>query len=114
MHELSLCQNLVEILEQQARAHDAKRVTGVWLELGAQACVEESALQFSFEIACQGTRAEGCRLHLAVRPSSAWCWGCNQSVELQEESLCPHCQSPSLQREMNNEMQIKSIEIQQE
>jgi hydrogenase nickel incorporation protein HypA/HybF len=35
MHELSLCQNLVEILQQQAQQHGAKRVTGVWLELGA-------------------------------------------------------------------------------
>jgi Zn finger protein HypA/HybF involved in hydrogenase expression len=34
MHELSLCQNLVEILQQQAQQHGAKRVTGVWLELG--------------------------------------------------------------------------------
>lgn len=114
MHELSLCQNLVDILEQQARAHDAKRVTGVWLELGAQACVEESALRFSFDIACQGSRAEGCQLHLTVRASCAWCWNCNQSVELTQEGICPHCQSPSVQREINNEMQIKSIEIQQE
>lgn len=114
MHELSLCQNLVDILEQQARAHNAKRVTSVWLELGAHACVEESALQFSFEIACQGSRSEGCQLHLAVRPSYAWCWSCNLSVELTEEGMCPHCQSASLQREINNEMQIKSIEIQQE
>jgi hydrogenase nickel incorporation protein HypA/HybF len=114
MHELSLCQNLVDILQQQALAHDARRVTGVWLELGSHACVEESALRFSFEIACQGTRAEGCLLHITVRPSSAWCWGCNQSVELTPQSECPHCHCSSLQREINNEMLVKSIEIQQE
>lgn len=114
MHELSLCQNLVEILQQQARLHNAKRVTGVWLALGSHACVEESALQFSFEIACQGTCAQGCQLHLAIRPSSAWCWTCEKSVDITQEDVCPHCQSPSVQREINNEMQITGIEIQQE
>ncbi len=35
MHELSLCQNAVEIIEQQARQNGASKVTGVWLEVGA-------------------------------------------------------------------------------
>lgn len=114
MHELSLCQNLVSILEQQAREHGAKRVTGVWLELGAGACVEESALQFGFDITCQGTLAEGCQLHILSLPLQAWCWSCSQSVEPTQEGACPHCQSPALQPQINTDMQIKSIEIQQE
>lgn len=114
MHELSLCQNLVEILEQQAREHGAKRVTGVWLALGANACVEESALHFGFEITCRGTVAEGCQLHLSQSPSQAWCWHCSQRVDPGEEDVCPLCHRAELQRENNNEMQIKSIEIQQE
>ncbi len=32
----------------------AWRVTGVWLEIGALSCVEERAVRFSFDIACQG------------------------------------------------------------
>ena len=95
MHELSLCQNLVEILQQQAQQHGAKRVTGVWLELGAFACIEESALRFGFEITCRGTMAEGCQLHLSQRPSQAWCWNCNESVEVSGEAVCPRCHSPA-------------------
>lgn len=115
MHELSLCQNLVEILEKQAQQHGAKRVTGVWLELGAFACVEESALRFGFEVTCRGTLAEGCLLHLSSRPSQAWCWQCNQSVEVSGmEDVCPLCHNPGLQRENDNGMQIKSIEVAQE
>lgn len=114
MHELSLCQNLVEILEQQAQQHGAKRVTGVWLELGAFACIEESALRFGFEITCRGTVAEGCQLHLSQRPSLSWCWNCNESVEVSGDEVCPHCHSPGLQRENDSGMQIKSIEVDQE
>lgn len=55
MHELSLCQSAVEIIQQQAEQHGVARVTGVWLEIGALSCVEERAVRFSFDIACQGT-----------------------------------------------------------
>ncbi len=45
MHELSLCQSAVEIIQRQAEQHDVKRVTAVWLEIGALSCVEESAVR---------------------------------------------------------------------
>ncbi len=33
MHEITLCQRALELIEQQAAKHGAKRVTGVWLKL---------------------------------------------------------------------------------
>ncbi len=68
MHELSLCQSAVEIIQRQAEQHDVKRVTAVWLEL-ALSCVEESAVRFSFEIVCHGTVAQGCDLHIVYKPA---------------------------------------------
>ncbi len=65
MHELSLCQSAVEIIQQQAEQHGVARVTGVWLEIGALSCVEERAVRFSFDIACQGTL--GARVRIAHR-----------------------------------------------
>ena len=67
MHELSLCQSAVEIIQRQAEQHDVKRVTAVWLEIGALSCVEESAVRFSFEIVCHGTVAQGCDLHIVYK-----------------------------------------------
>ncbi|TNT90103.1 hydrogenase/urease maturation nickel metallochaperone HypA [Escherichia coli] len=40
MHEITLCQRALELIEQQAAKHGAKRVTGVWLKIGAFSCVE--------------------------------------------------------------------------
>lgn len=82
MHELSLCQSAVEIIQRQAEQHDVKRVTAVWLEIGALSCVEESAVRFSFEIVCHGTVAQGCDLHIVYKPAQAWCWDCSQVVEI--------------------------------
>ncbi len=75
MHELSLCQSAVEIIQRQAEQHDVKRVTAVWLEIGALSCVEESAVRFSFEIVCHGTVAQGCDLHIVYK---ARCWDCSR------------------------------------
>ncbi len=68
MHELSLCQSAVEIIQRQAEQHDVKRVTAVWLEIGALSCVEESAVRFSFEIVCHGTVAQGAIYISSINP----------------------------------------------
>ncbi|VTR15067.1 hydrogenase nickel incorporation protein HybF [Serratia fonticola] len=54
----------MELIEQQARQHGAKRVTAVWLEIGALSCIEEHALRFSFASASRNTLAEG----------ASYCW----------------------------------------
>lgn len=68
MHELSLCQSAVEIVQQQAEQHGVKRVTGVWLEIGALSCVEERRA-FQFRHRLSGTLARGCELHIDYKPA---------------------------------------------
>ncbi|WP_039056982.1 hydrogenase maturation nickel metallochaperone HypA [Enterobacter sp. Bisph1] len=111
MHELSLCLNAVEIIEQQARKNGAQRVTGVWLEVGALACVEESALRFGFSIACRETLAQDCELHIIHKPAQAWCWTCSQAVAAERYDECPLCHCPTLHIAQNEGVQVKSIEV---
>ena len=99
MHEITLCQRALELIEQQARANNAKRVTGVWLQVGAFSCVETSALTFCFELVCRGTLAEGCELH--IEEQQAECW-------------CAQCQSSELRIVADDGMQIQRLEIEKE
>lgn len=80
MHEITLSQRALEIIEQQALQAGARRVTGVWLKVGAFSCVEASALTFCFELVCRGTLAEAAscispnnRLNAGVNPASSTC-----------------------------------------
>ncbi len=82
MHEITLCQRTLELIEQQAVQNHAKRVTGVWLKVGAFSCVEPSALHFCFELVCRGTLAEGCELHIEEQQAECWCGQCQQYVTL--------------------------------
>ena len=82
MHEITLCQRALELIEQQAAKHGAKRVTGVWLKIGAFSCVETSSLAFCFDLVCRGSVAEGCKLHLEEQEAECWCETCQQYVTL--------------------------------
>ncbi|MBN6075114.1 hydrogenase maturation nickel metallochaperone HypA [Aggregatibacter actinomycetemcomitans] len=112
MHELSLCQNIIEIVEQQCKQHNVNKVTGLWLEVGALSCIEPGALEFGFEMASKGTPAENCKLHLIPIPAEAWCWDCKTFVEIQaNNSTCPNCGSVHLQRQSGDELRIKEIAV---
>jgi hydrogenase nickel incorporation protein HypA/HybF len=116
MHEITLCQRALELIEQQAVAHGAKRITGVWLKIGAFSCVETSALSFCFDLVCRGTIAEGCKLHLEEQEAECWCESCQQYVTLltQRVRRCPQCNSDTLQIVADDGLQIRRIEIDQE
>ncbi|WP_434639120.1 hydrogenase maturation nickel metallochaperone HypA [Klebsiella sp. I138] len=113
MHEITLSQRALEIIEQQAQQAGARRVTGVWLKVGAFSCVEASALTFCFELVCRGTLAEGCELHIAEQQAECWCESCQQYVHLisQHVRRCPQCQSDTLQIVADDGLQIQRIEV---
>ena len=82
MHELSLCEGILKVLEDQATEQDYARVKTVWLEIGALAAVEVEAMRFSFDLVCRDSLAEGCRLEILPLPGTAWCMQCADSVEI--------------------------------
>ncbi|MEX3018566.1 hydrogenase maturation nickel metallochaperone HypA [Kluyvera sp. STS39-E] len=116
MHEITLCQRALEIVEQQAQRNGAKRVTGVWIKVGAFSCVETSAMTFCFDLVCRGTLAEGCELHVEEQEAECWCDTCQQYVQLVSVHVrrCPQCHSDNLQIVADDGLQIQRIEIDQE
>ena len=109
MHEITLSQRALEIIEQQAQQAGARRVTGVWLKVGAFSCVEASALTFCFELVCRGTLAEGCELHIAEQQAECWCERCQQYVHLVSQHVrrCPLCNNDQLQIVADDGLQIQ-------
>ena len=116
MHVITLCQRALEIVEQQAVQNGAKRVTGVWMKVGAFSCVETSAMTFCFDLVCRGTLAEGCTLHVEEQEAECWCESCQQYVQLVSVHVrrCPQCHSDNLRIVADDGLQIQRIEIDQE
>lgn len=112
MHELALCQSVVESLREQARVHGFERITTVRLEIGALSCVSAEAIDFCFTAVSRGTLAEGARLELVRLPGEAWCLDCGVPVALEERyDPCPRCAGHHLRVTQGDEMRIKELEV---
>ena len=112
MHEMALCQALVQIVVDAARREGAARVAVVRVELGALSHAEPEALAFCFPAASRGTIAEGARLELLRVPGEAWCMTCVKPVPLASRyDPCPHCGGHRLRVTAGEEMRVRDMEV---
>ena len=109
---MSLCEGVLEVLEDNARKQHYARVRTVWLEIGRFAGVEADAMRFCFDAVCRGTLAEGATLEIIELPGRAWCMQCGETVALdQRYDPCPHCGGYQLQPTGGDELRIKELEV---
>ncbi len=112
MHEMALCEGLVQSLEDQAMSQGFAKIFAVWLEIGALATVEPDAMLFNFEIVARGTVAEDARLEIITVAGEAWCMNCSTRVPIARRGNgCPTCGSYQLQVLDGEQMRIKQIEV---
>lgn len=109
---MSLCEGIRSVIEDQARAHGAARVTKVRLEIGRFAGVEKSALSFAFDVVMRGSPAEGADLVMIDLPGRALCYDCAHEVEIADRlAPCPDCGGGKLLPVGGTEMRIKDLEV---
>ena len=112
MHEMSLCESVLQIIEEQARVQGFHKVLRVRLEIGVLAGVELEAMHFGFEVVRRGTIAADAELEIIPVPGQAWCLDCCQSVPMgQRFDPCPRCGSYRLQPSGGDELRIKDLEV---
>lgn len=112
MHEMSLCESLLGVIEDSARQEGFTKVTRVRVEVGRFAGVELPAMRFGFEVVARGTLAEGATLDFVDVPGSAWCFDCGQTVVLENRlDPCPICAGVRLQPSGGTEIRLKDMEV---
>lgn len=112
MHEVSLCQRLIGILEAEGRAQGFGRVRVVRLEVGELSCVEPEALRFAFEASRGGTIAAGATLEIRTVPAGAWCVACGATRTVTRTLWrCPACGGDDLLPEGGSELRIADVEV---
>ncbi len=112
MHELAICEGIMQVIEDQAIAQNFKEVKTVRLELGPMAGVELDALRFSYEVVTRGTIADSSKLEVIQLPVKAWCMPCAKPVEVKQRfEACPLCGSYQVQITGGDEMRIKDMEV---
>lgn len=112
MHEMSLCESILSVLENSAKEQGFQRVKTVWLEIGALSAVDWNAMVFCFDVVRRGTLAAEAQLQKIDIPAKAWCFGCSQLVAVKERhDPCPECGSYQLQVDGGDEMRIRELEV---
>ena len=94
MHELSLAEDIILLVEKSARQENARRVKTVVIEIGRLSTVEPEALRFAFDVVKQGGKANDAELEIIDIPGVGICSDCNQESPMEEiYAICPHCGS---------------------
>ncbi|MBI5006189.1 MAG: hydrogenase maturation nickel metallochaperone HypA [Nitrosomonadales bacterium] len=112
MHEMSLAEGVLQIIEDSAKAQNFRRVKTVWLEIGQLAGVEVEAMRFCFDAVMRDSVAQGAKLEIVATPGQAWCMDCAATVQVQAlYDICPQCGGARLQVTGGNEMRVKELEV---
>jgi hydrogenase nickel incorporation protein HypA/HybF len=112
MHEMSICEGILQVLEKEAGRQGFQRVKGVWLEIGPLAGVEAEALRFCFDAVVRGSLAEGAQLEIIEIPGQGVCLQCDQSVPVRQRfDPCPACGGYGVRITHGEELRIKELEV---
>ncbi len=112
MHELSIAQNILEIVHQYIPPEDRHRVVKVGMKVGELSGVVVESLEFCFGAVNAGTPMEGAQLNIERIPLQAECRTCRSRFHVEESVFrCPDCGSTDLEITTGRELQVTDIEL---
>jgi hydrogenase nickel incorporation protein HypA/HybF len=107
MHEIGLCEGLVDLIGRQA---EGRRVTAVKVRIGARHAVLDEAFDQAFAVVAGGTAAEGARLDLVVTPVTVLCRGCGRVSDSHDVlTECSGCGGDDIELRGGDELVLESI-----
>ena len=110
MHELSIAQSIVEIVEEEALKNDVNVVTEVEVEVGTLSGIEPDALEFAWEVASVEGIAKGSRMIIRKVQARGRCSDCSEEFDVENFfEACPKCKNPWFDVIQGREMKIIAI-----
>ena len=112
MHEMSLAEGVLQVIEDSARVKGFSRVKTVWLEIGELAGVEVEAMRFCFDEVAKDTLADGARLEIVATEGRGRCLSCGKNVSIRlRYDPCPLCGGYPVEPVGGLEMRVKELEV---
>ena len=116
MHEYSIVQSLLDIVQEHAQKHKATKVSAVVVKIGVLSGVEPHLLQMAFDTFKEGTICEGARLEMVIQPIVALCSSCGKRNEFEKDRIffeCMECGGVDLQIVEGEDMLLLSLEMEE-
>ncbi len=112
MHELAVCQALIEQVERVARQNEARRVVSIVITVGPLSGVEPQLLEHAYPIAAAGTLAEHASLVVESVPVRVRCRSCGAETDAQPNRIvCGACGDWQVDVTGGEEMLLRRVEI---
>jgi hydrogenase nickel incorporation protein HypA/HybF len=112
MHELSVTEQIVNIVLEHTHQANAKRVLKVNLVIGELTSFAAESIQFYFDLLSKGTEAEKASLFISRIPARARCRDCKNEFHPDgTDWLCPHCGGLIEEVLGGREFYVESIEV---
>ena len=112
MHELSIAQEIIRIVQDQQSQHGFDKVDTIRVHAGALSGVDSHALRFSFQVVRRGTCAAAAQLDIETEAMKLLCrrCGCTSSGE-HGPTGCDKCGSQDIVFDASAEIYIISLEV---
>lgn len=112
MHELSIAQQIINLVEQYLPNEKQISVKAVKLKIGKLNNIFIDSLKFCYETLSKDTKLENSVLNIEFVPAIIECKDCSMVNEITDEILyCHHCNSFNIQIKSGYELEIKELEI---
>jgi hydrogenase nickel incorporation protein HypA/HybF len=112
MHELSIAESIVAVVERHARG---RRVTRVEVSVGHLRQVVPSALEFAFELTTKDTPLDGAELVLEEVPAAGRCRSCDEMSRFDGFPLaCRACGAWDVEVTAGEELRVEALELEEE
>ena len=114
MHELAICQSLIDQVEVIALERNAQSVIAIIIGVGTLSGVESQLLKNAYPIASAGTIAEDAELFIEHLPIKVKCTQCgSESDALPNKLICKQCGDWRTTLISGDEMMLMSVELEQ-
>ncbi|MBI5848345.1 MAG: hydrogenase maturation nickel metallochaperone HypA [Nitrospirae bacterium] len=113
MHELSIAQNVLDIVSEQCTRSGHTKIDSVNLRIGRASGIMPDALIFAFNAIKPDSIARDALLNIEEVPVTGLCNDCASSFIVQEEYIlnCPVCKGSSFQITSGRELDIIDMEV---
>src|SRR5512140_2517551 len=112
MHELSIAQDILDIVLQNLPGKGTQAVRTVKVRIGAMAGVVPDSLEFCFQAITPKTKCEGAALVIEHVPVVLRCNACGKESGLEHLVFtCPFCAGTDVVMISGNELQVVEMEI---
>ena len=112
MHELAICQSLMQQVNAIARERNARKVVSISLGIGPLAGVEAALLRHAFPLASADSVAADAQLIIETSALIVHCDLCQRDSEACSNNLaCQHCNNWQTTLVSGDELMLNSLEL---